>query len=99
MHFIELNQIIGSSRNDASESELYNTDEPGEGRAAVTSTEPTTPTMVNAASIRCFYRRKDRSDSTPRTGTRITFRDGRGFAVTDTYDVVKALIEGGQVPA
>lgn len=47
---------------------------------------------INPDSIRCFYPRKKHHDGTPRIGTRITFKDGGGFAVTETYEEVKALV-------
>jgi hypothetical protein len=60
------------------------TDEPGEGHAP-----QTTPVTVNADAIRCFYPRKDN-----RPGTRITFIDGGGFAVTEAYNDVLAAAVG-----
>jgi hypothetical protein len=45
--------------------------------------------MVNVEAIRCFYARKDN-----RPGTRLTFLDGGGFAVTQSYVEVATLIAG-----
>lgn len=39
-----------------------------------------TPTIMNAEMARCFYPRKE-----DRNGTRITFDDGGGWAVMETY--------------
>lgn len=45
--------------------------------------ELTVPVAVAPQTIRCFYTRKDE-----RPGTRITFVDGGGFAVTETPEAV-----------
>lgn len=50
--------------------------------------EETTRVMINPAAIRCFYPRKEN-----RVGTRITFTDGGGFAVAETFDMVETAIE------
>ena len=47
----------------------------------------TTTVIVNVDAIRCFYPRKG-----GRIGTRITFVDGGGFAVTQLYDEMKAQV-------
>jgi hypothetical protein len=54
--------------------------------------ETSKPTVVNAACIRCFYARRD-----DKPGTRITFNDGGGFAVTEAPDVVAQLVATGDV--
>lgn len=46
----------------------------------------TVPVTINADAIRCFYPRRDN-----KPGTRITFTDGGGFAVSDSYEVVSGL--------
>lgn len=51
----------------------------------------TQPVTINTARVRCFYPRKDN-----RVGTRLTFADGGGFAVTETYEQVQAMIAGEQ---
>jgi uncharacterized protein YlzI (FlbEa/FlbD family) len=51
--------------------------------------EQTTTALVNTDLIRCVYARKDN-----RPGTRITFSNGRGFAVQENYDEVVELIRG-----
>jgi hypothetical protein len=56
--------------------------------------EASKPCVINAATIRCFYGRRD-----GKPGTRITFNDGGGFAVLDTPDEITALIANGDVPA
>lgn len=43
----------------------------------------TVPVFINAESVRCFYQRKQN-----RPGTRITFTDGGGFAVSETPEEV-----------
>jgi hypothetical protein len=48
--------------------------------------------VVNAATIRCFYARRD-----GKPGTRITFNDGGGFAVHETPDVVAQAVATGDV--
>lgn len=60
------------------------TDDVGENGQQGPQTKPVT---VNADAIRCFYPRKDN-----RPGTRITFIDGGGFAVTELYDAVEAAV-------
>jgi hypothetical protein len=51
----------------------------------------TAPVSINADSIRCFYPRR-----AGQTGTRITFKDGGGFAVTETYAEIQAYLETGE---
>lgn len=60
----------------------YTDNEEGEGPQ-----ERTAPVTVNVAAIRCFYPRKEN-----RPGTRITFTDGGGFAVSEPYDDVRGMI-------
>ena len=66
------------------------TDEPGENQVAVAPPvrgPVTRPVEVNVDAIRCFYPRND-----GRPGTRITFKDGGGFAVTELFDHVKQAV-------
>ena len=49
----------------------------------------TMPVLVNIDAIRCVTPRRD-----GRVGSRLTFRDGGGFACVETYDEVKGLIDG-----
>jgi hypothetical protein len=96
--FIELSKVMRSDAARGSEhSDDYyrDTDEPGEGIQRPAG-EPSTPVLVNVASIRSFNRRRDTRDNQPRIGCRLVFNDGGGFAVTETYDVLKGLIEGTQ---
>lgn len=67
-------------------------DEPGEGSAPVVDTGPTevgSPVFVNVEAIRCFYARKE-----GKVGTRLTFNDGGGFAVSETPEVVLGMVNG-----
>lgn len=48
----------------------------------------TTPVVINAESVRCYYARKDN-----RPGTRITFTDGGGFAVTESLEQITAALQ------
>ena len=50
--------------------------------------EVTTPVTIQVECVRCFYTRKNN-----KPGTRITFSDGGGFAVSEPYDKVKAVIQ------
>jgi hypothetical protein len=50
------------------------------------------PCIVNAAFIRCFYPRRD-----AKPGTRITFGDGGGFAVTEDCAAVAEAVAAGDV--
>jgi len=49
----------------------------------------TTPVDINPDKIRCFYARKDN-----RPGSRITFSDGGGFVVSESYAQVRAALAG-----
>lgn len=68
---------------------VWNEDEGREIRS-----ETSKPVLINAAHIRCFYARKD-----DKPGTRITFADGGGFAVTEAPDHIAGLVAGGDVGA
>ena len=48
----------------------------------------TCPAVINAEAIRCFY---PRNNNQP--GTRITFIDGGGFAVTEDFATVKGMVQ------
>lgn len=48
----------------------------------------TTPVVVNVDAIRCFTPRRD-----GRVGSRITFVDGGGFAVIETFDALQAMTD------
>lgn len=47
--------------------------------------DQTCPVSVEVGQVRCFYPRKG-----GRTGTRLTFNNSAGMAVTETYAEVKA---------
>jgi hypothetical protein len=76
MTMIELSKIV-SDRDFRNDS-----DEDTEQQQPVTTT-----VAVNTAAIRCYYPRRNN-----RPGTRITFTDGGGFAVTESYDELGALL-------
>lgn len=50
-------------------------------------TEETCPVAVNPEAIRCFYPRKR-----GKPGTRLTFVDRGGFAVTESFDEVLRMV-------
>ena len=60
------------------------------GREEVSETSK--PCLVNGDAIRCLYTRKD-----GKVGTRITFNDGGGFAVTERPDQIAGMVAGGDV--
>lgn len=92
--FLEVSQILHADirRREAARpggrDPYRDTDEPGEGpqTQAALAAEPTTPTMINLLNVRSITPRKDRAPGEPRTGCRIVFVDGRGFAVTEEFD-------------
>jgi hypothetical protein len=49
--------------------------------------EQTKPVTINTRAIRAFYARRD-----DKPGSRITFTDGGGFAVSETPDAISALL-------
>jgi hypothetical protein len=57
------------------------------------NTAPLAPVAIAPDAIRCFYPRKNNE-----AGTRITFKDGGGFAVAEPFDEVKAYVERGAAP-
>ena len=85
MRFIELHKI---SRVVPTGASYDDTDDVGEPVARAEA-QPLDPVTVQVDSIRCFYAR--RADRGP--GTRITFKDGGGFAVSESYAEVKAAVE------
>jgi hypothetical protein len=58
--------------------------------AQPTPSETTTPVIVDTVKVRCFYPRKPQRDGTQRRGTRLTFDNGAGMAVTETFEEVAA---------
>jgi len=102
MRILQLHKILPDhqqpSRQAAENREAFysDTDDVGENQNVVALApepvvveEKTVPVAVNAEAIRCFNpRREDRG-----TGCRLTFIDGGGFAVKETYDeVLQAVI-------
>lgn len=67
---------------------VYDENESGVAR------ETTKPAFVQPSMIRCFYDRKD-----GRAGSRITFNDGQGFAVSEWPEQIIAIINGTEIPA
>lgn len=77
---------IKLSKITADRPDRYNdTDEPGEQQASQMETQPVS---IFVDAIRCFYPRKN-----DRPGTRLTFRDGGGFAVAESYEEVERLTD------
>ena len=56
--------------------------------------ETSKPVVINAETIRCFYARRG-----GKPGTRITFADGGGFAVTEMVHEVASLAAGEELAA
>jgi uncharacterized protein YlzI (FlbEa/FlbD family) len=70
------------------------TDDVGENAGAPQPQQPAevgSPCAINIDAIRCFYARRE-----ARPGTRITFTDGGGFIVAETYDEVKSRVEAAR---
>ena len=87
MRFVELHKaprVEHSMADDLS-------DDLGEPGSMPQATAPTGGELVTIQvdSIRCFYAR--RADRGP--GTRITFKDGGGFAVSESYEEVSAMVQ------
>ena len=55
--------------------------------------ETTTPVSINPFAIRSFNPRRNNAP-----GTRLTFTDGGGYAVTENYADVVRYIENGEPP-
>lgn len=99
MRMISLNKVSRNVSNyDApvQTDAFTDTDEPGENAgtapaAAAPPAELQTPVMINVEAIRCFYPRRNEAP-----GTRITFTDGGGFAVAESFEHVAGLIAGDQ---
>ena len=92
MPFITLSKIVGTRGAPRPAPGFHtDTDEPGEQQGEPAAEAPlvdvTVPVTINTAAIRCFYRRRNE-----RPGTRLTFTDGGGFAVTEPYEDVANLI-------
>lgn len=68
------------------EDSYSNSDDPTE-RGGEAPAQDTSPVTIMVDSIRCFYPRRRN-----KPGTRLTFKDGGGFAVTETYEEVKQRV-------
>lgn len=97
-NFVELTMVIGPRDPHEAHAEAE-IDREGEDDGIVETiavapaqTERTSKTMVQVASVRNFYPRKKRSDGIQPTGTRITFMNGSGMAVTETYEEVARIL-------
>ena len=86
MTSIQLTKIV-SEREQGLSPGYVATDEPGEPGEASEPVVITTPVSIFGEAVRCYYPRKDN-----KPGTRITFRDGGGFAVIEDYDTCRRLI-------
>jgi hypothetical protein len=78
MRFINLNKITADRGRDR-----YHDGDEDAGPAE------TVEVSINIAAIRCFYARKE-----GREGTRLTFTDGGGFAVSNPPGEVQTRISG-----
>jgi hypothetical protein len=83
--FLRVNRIV-SSREQAAHSgrDSYNDSDEDVVNVAGENTGPVEQTeiaIINVVTIRCAYPRKDN-----KPGTRLTFADGGGFAVTDPFE-------------
>lgn len=95
-HFIELNKVRAGQYASGSQWDgddiTNNTDDPTEAQAqqaqATVPAQLTDPVTLQVEAIRCFYKRRENRGP----GTRITFTDGNGFAVSESYDEVKAKV-------
>jgi hypothetical protein len=94
---IELHKVLASHLQERPVHESFATDtddvgeNPGIAPAAPVDAAPvekTVPVTVFVDSIRCFNPRRE--DKAP--GTRLTFKDGGGFAVSETYGEVQTLL-------
>jgi len=54
---------------------------------------PTVPVAINPLAIRCVTPRRDNAP-----GSRLTFTDGGGFAVAESYADVIRYLETGEAP-
>lgn len=83
MRIIELTKVP-TERSDRYRDQYNDSDDTTEGHAPETADRHVS---VNVESIRCFYPRREN-----KPGTRITFKDGGGFAVAESYDDVKTKV-------
>lgn len=78
--FITLSKVVGSDNRTRNQ---YNDSDEDVVSAAI----PTTFVVIATDSIRCYNARKNNAP-----GARITFKDGGGFAVLQTVELIKAAI-------
>ena len=81
--FIQLNNVTGSDG--TRQRTMYNDSDEDMGPAGPTA--PTTPVIVAVDSIRCYNARKNNAP-----GTRLTFKDGGGFAVVQSVEAIRDAI-------
>lgn len=95
---IELNQIDSRATREAQAQVNRNsfyvaTDEPGENGVSETQTSEALPVvtrkvLVNPAHIRSITPRREGDGA----GSRLTFADGGGYPVTETYEQIKSVV-------
>jgi hypothetical protein len=98
MRTIELHKLDREARTPNHDARFRDTDDVGEngGEAGVVVEigPQSSPVVINVDAIRCFYPRTQE-----RSGTRITFTDGGGFAVIEAFDDVKAQVAAASASA
>lgn len=93
MRLVQLTMVVGRQPSQVSVDELEGEDDGLSNVVPITEPSPaevTTPVMVDASKVRCFYPRKKNHDGSERRGTRITFDNGAGMAVTELFNDVAA---------
>ncbi len=89
---VQLTMVIGAADHHDADIEREGEDD---GIVEVTEQRPaerTSPVIVNTDHVRNFYPRKKRSDGYHPVGTRITFSNGSGMAVTELFEEVTAKL-------
>jgi len=93
MRFIQLSMVTGSAQVQNFSDDTDDGEDDGVARIGAPLPEETTvPTMVAVHNIRNFYPRKPDRMGRARTGTRISFTNGSGMAVTETFEAVSTLV-------
>jgi len=87
MDLIQLTMVLGPSDHQDPEVDMGGEDD-GVAATIRPAREATSPVMVNPKHVRQFYPRRKRRDGTQPTGTRITFSNGSGLAVTELFEEV-----------
>lgn len=86
--WVQLTMVTGQGR----ESQLLGEGEDdGLAMTGPVLAETTSVVMVDADKVRCFYPRKPRN-GVPSVGTRLTFDNGAGMAVTELFEEVAAKV-------